>query len=54
MDYRIYVEKKNEFQVEALSLQGDLNLNLSLELKNLRYINVYDLFNFDEELLNKC
>ena len=53
MDYRIYVEKKKEFQVEALSLQADLNLNLGLELKALRYINVYDLFGFEDELLEK-
>lgn len=52
-NFRIYVEKKPKFQVEALSMQNDLNLNLSLNLKNLRLINVYDLFGFDEELLNK-
>ena len=52
-NYRIYVEKKEKFQVEAKSLQADLNLNLSLNLKNLRLINVYDLFGFDEELLEK-
>ena len=53
-NYRIYVEKKESFRVEALSLQAELNLNLGLNLKNLRYINVYDLFGFEEELLNKA
>lgn len=53
MNYRIYVEKLKEFQVEAKSLQADLNLNLGLNLKQLRYINVYDLFHFSEELLEK-
>ena len=53
-DYRIYVEKKEGFRVESKSLQDDLNLNLSLNLKNVRLINVYDLFGFDEELLNKA
>ena len=52
-NYRIYVEKKKEFQVEAKSLQTELNLNLGLNLKNVRFINVYDLFNFSEELLEK-
>ena len=52
-NYRIYVEKLPKFQVEAKSLQAELNLNLSLNLKNLRYINVYDLFGFTEELLEK-
>ena len=53
-NYRIYVEKKESFRVEALSLQAELNLNLGLNLKNLRFINVYDLFGFEEELLNKA
>ncbi|MBP9997830.1 MAG: phosphoribosylformylglycinamidine synthase [Bacteroidales bacterium] len=51
--YRIYVEKYPEFQVEARSLRSELNENLQLELKNLRYINVYDLFGFTPELLEK-
>ena len=48
-NYRIYVEKKEAFRVEAKSLQSELNLNLGLNLKNLRYINVYDLFGFDKD-----
>ena len=52
-NYRIYVEKKEAFRVEAKSLQSELNLNLGLNLKNLRYINVYDLFGFDKDLLEK-
>ncbi|MBE6137651.1 MAG: phosphoribosylformylglycinamidine synthase [Erysipelotrichaceae bacterium] len=52
-NYRIYVEKLKKFQVEAKSLQSELNLNLGLSLKDLRYINVYDLFNFSKELLEK-
>lgn len=53
MDYRIYVEKLPRFQVEALSLQNEFNLNLNLNLKNLRYINVYDLSGFTSDLLEK-
>ena len=34
-NYRIYVEKKEKFRVEAKSLQSELNLNLGLNLKNL-------------------
>lgn len=52
-DYRIFVEKLKEFQVEARSLQADLNLNLGLNLKNLRFINVYDLFGFSKDLLEQ-
>ena len=52
-NYRIYVEKLPKFQVEAKSLQAELNLNLGLNLQNVRTINVYDLFNFSDELLEK-
>ena len=52
-DYRIFVEKHPEFQVEAKSLLGELNENLQLELKTLRLLNVYDLFGFTQELLEK-
>ncbi len=52
-NYRIYVEKYPEFQVEARSLLAELNENLQLELGSLRYLNVYDLFGFSEELLEK-
>lgn len=51
--YRIYVEKKTAFQVEAGSLRDELNENLSLHLKNLRLLNVYDLFGFTPELLER-
>ena len=52
-NYRIYVEKLSKFQVEAKSLQSELNLNLGLNLENVRYINVYDLFGFTSDLLEK-
>ncbi len=53
-NYRIYVEKRPAFQVEAQSLRNELNLNLQLNLQSLRYINVYDLFGFTPELLEQC
>ena len=52
-NYRIYVEKYPEFQVEARSLLSELNENLQLDLGALRLLNVYDLFGFSEELLEK-
>ena len=52
-NYRIYVEKYPEFQVEARSLLSELNENLQLDLGALRFLNVYDLFGFSEELLEK-
>ena len=52
--HRIYVEKYSEFQVEALSLLEEFNENLSLGLRSLRLLNVYDLFGFSDELLERC
>ena len=53
-NYRIFVEKRPAFQVEARSLKNELNENLQLHLQSLRYINVYDLFGFTPELLEQC
>lgn len=54
MNKRIYVEKKEGFQVEANSLLNDFNSNLGLKMKSLRIINVYDVFDIEEELLEKA
>ena len=53
-NFRIYVEKRPAFQVEARSLKNELNENLQLHLQSLRYINVYDLFGFTPALLEQC
>jgi len=52
-NYRIFVEKKSQYRIETQSLQNEFNENLSLNLKNLRVLNVYDLFGFTPELLEK-
>jgi phosphoribosylformylglycinamidine synthase len=52
-NYRIFVEKHPEFRVEAKSLLAELNENLQLRLKSLRLLNVYDLFGFTPDLLEK-
>ena len=52
--HRIFVEKSSEFQVEARSLKNEFNENLSLNLHTLRLLNVYDLFGFTDELLERC
>ena len=52
--HRIYVEKRSEFRVEAESLRREFNENLSLSIRSLRLLNVYDLFGFPDELLGKC
>ncbi|MBR2962081.1 MAG: phosphoribosylformylglycinamidine synthase [Alistipes sp.] len=53
-NYRIFVEKRPEFRVEAESLRRELNENLSLHIQSLRLLNVYDLFGFDKELAERC
>ncbi|MBR5106118.1 MAG: phosphoribosylformylglycinamidine synthase, partial [Alistipes sp.] len=50
---RIFVEKYPQFQVEADTLRRELNTNLALSIESLRYINVYDLFGFSDELVEK-
>ena len=52
-NYRIFVEKLPRFRVEAESLRRELNTNLNLSLRELRLLNIYDLFGFTEELLEK-
>ncbi len=52
--HRIYVEKKLGFRVEADSLLDELNENLALGLSSLRLVNVYDLFGFTDDLLDRC
>ena len=51
---RLFVEKREGFRVEASSLLKDFNENLSLSLRGLRLVNVYDLFGFTEQLVEKC
>ena len=53
MDIRLFVEKKEGFRVEAESLRHELNENLQMHIRKMRYLSVYDLFGFSEELLEK-
>ena len=54
MNYRIFVEKKENFRVEAQNLYNELKENLSVEnLENLRILNIYDIFNLNEDDLKK-
>ncbi|MBD5355601.1 MAG: phosphoribosylformylglycinamidine synthase [Bacteroides sp.] len=51
--YRIFVEKREQYRVEADSLRNELNSNLGLNIKDLRLLCVYDLFGFTPELVEK-
>ena len=49
MDTRIFVHKKEQFQVESESLAAELRQSLSLkEDFGLTKYNLYDIFNADE------
>ena len=51
MVYRVFVEKKIEFQNEAQTLKNDLTSLLQITgLDNLRIINRYDVENVYKEL----
>lgn len=54
MGHRLFVEKREGFRVEADSLKKELSENLQLSISSLRLINVYDLFGFSEELIDRC
>ena len=51
---RLFVEKKPGFRVEAESLKEEFNESLSLSIRELRLICVYDLDGFSNELIEKC
>ena len=51
--YRIFVEKREPYRVEAESLRNELNSNLGLNIRDLRLLCVYDLFGFTPELVEK-
>lgn len=54
MNKRIYIEKKPNFQSEALEIKQTLNQNLHLNLKELRYILIYDVFNIEQHDLKSA
>ena len=55
MDKRIFVEKKADFRVKSHSLVKELQHNLQLKtLKDLRIIQVYDVFNLAEDLFARA
>lgn len=51
---RVFVEKKKGYEVEAKGLLNDLRNNLKLAVDEVRFINIYDVFNIDETDLNKA
>ena len=44
MNYRIFIEKKDGFNLEAKRLENQLKENFKIKC-NVRLLNVYDIFN---------
>ncbi len=53
-NFRIFVEKKDRFRVEAESLRRELSTNLDIAIESLRLVCVYDLFGFEAELVERA
>ena len=51
MNTRIFVEKKARFQTEANDLLDQLRNNLCINVLSCRVINIYDVFNINEDVL---
>ena len=51
MNYRIFIEKKECFNLEAKRLENELKDNFKIKC-SIRLINVYDIFNIEESDLN--
>jgi phosphoribosylformylglycinamidine synthase len=55
MNFRIFAEKKKEFNVEARELFQDLKENLFIKkLSNIRIVNIYDIFNIEKRELKNA
>lgn len=53
--YRVYVEKKSPFDVEAQGVLSELRSLLGIEgLTGLRLLNRYDVEGLDEALMRRC
>ena len=51
---RIFVEKRTGFQVEKEDLLKELNEQLHLAIKDIRLLLVYDIFNIEQDILDKA
>jgi phosphoribosylformylglycinamidine synthase len=55
MDKRIFVEKKKGYRIKANELYSELRENLHIkDLKGLRLLNAYDVFDIDSDVLEKA
>ena len=54
MDFRLFVEKKTDFRIEAQNLSDDLKKNIGItNITSIRILNIYDIFNIQHDDLEK-
>ena len=53
MNYRVFVEKKENYRTESQALLSNFKNNLKLNLTNVRLVNIYDVFDISIDLLEK-
>lgn len=53
MNKRLIIERKEYFEIEANTLKKHWKSLLNIDVPSLRYVLIYDVFNIDEDLLNK-
>lgn len=53
-NFRVFVEKISGFNVEAKQLLNNIKNNLRINLKSLRIINIYDVFNVAQSELERA
>lgn len=54
-NYRVFVEKKEDYVIESVSFLDELVKNLSLtDLSSVRIVNVYDVFDIEKDVFDKA
>jgi phosphoribosylformylglycinamidine synthase len=53
MKIRIFIERKDGFDIEKIELQKEILSNFDLNLDSLRYFITYDVFNIQESIINQ-
>lgn len=54
MNTRIFVEKKPQFDTQSHALRRELNDALGLNITELRWLNIYDVFDISQRLLDNA
>ncbi len=53
MNKRIFVKKKNKYDVQSKNLMNLLNLEFGISISKLEKYVIYDIFDIDDEIFEK-